>query len=195
MSYDPKANGCRCDVCPLAERRSMVPPAGTTQQGFVVVGDSPGLAEVKAGAPFVGATGFKLDAILSKAGTRRADVWLTNTILCRTEVPDQKGRHRYDIRRYMAWLRKENAKIKKLGGVPLQSPFDCCRPRLLKELWDAEDAAREAGAPNGAVVVPLGNFAAGTLLGMEKNLNEGVRPVSVMKYRGSVISVKLPEEK
>lgn len=48
------------------------------QNKIVIVGEAWGEAEEKARAPFVGAAGHELTQMLSEAGLRRADIYLTN---------------------------------------------------------------------------------------------------------------------
>jgi hypothetical protein len=194
MPYDPKAHGARCDECPLKGSRVVVPEGDSP---IVIVGDSPGKAESEQGRPFAGPAGFKLNELLRKAGLPGRDgLHLTNALLCRPEIPDQYGKKRYDVKGYLAWLRKENVRRKKEDHAPpLNNPFDCCAPRLKRELREAEKLAQEAHAenpsqfPTGAIVFPVGNFALAQTMGVEK------RGSSVMKYRGSVIRVEPIEEK
>lgn len=179
--YDPKACGARCDACPLSGQ-PVVPPAGPlTLADMAIVGEAPGMNEVKFKKPFVGASGVKLDEILWNAGMRRQSVWITNGLLCRPEVPGELGKKRYDVKLYMAWLRKENARRKKAKEAPLESPFACCAPRLYLELQTLDAGCRSRGRPNGVVVVPMGNFALGTLSG-KPGSHKGI-----LKWRGSVI--------
>lgn len=104
----------------------------------------------------------------------------TNAIVhnCRPEVPGEIGKKRYDVKAYMAWLRKENIQRKRNKHELLESPFDCCWPRLRRELYAAERHAQRRGAPNGVVVQPMGNFALKRLTGAQ----------GIMKYRGSVMA-------
>jgi hypothetical protein len=207
-------------------------PEGPSDADLVVVGEGPGLQDVKQGRPFVGPSGVKLNEILRSVGLSRERVFLTNAMLCRAEVPGLQGPKRYETKTYLAWLRKENARNRKhasqihgteikqirlwlrrvdrmlAAGEPLdqqtlayidqakarldaifieiKSPLDCCAPRLWRELRHFEEMAiarhRDRGdRPNGAVVVPAGNFAALAVLGK----------AGIMKLRGSPIPVDL----
>ena len=149
----------------------------------MLIGEAPGQNEVKFGRPFIGPSGFKLEELLRRAGTSRVHVTITNAILCRPEVPDLTGRRRYEVKEYIAWLRRENVKIRKNKGVEMMNPFDACRPRLDAEIKAGEAFALEARQPNGLVVMPMGNFALSQLMGARK------RATGIMKYRGSVIRV------
>jgi uracil-DNA glycosylase len=159
----------------------------------VIVGDAPGRTEEQIGRAFSGFVGVKLNELFRASGIQRKDVHLTNALLCRPETPDLDGKRRFELKSYMAWLRKHNAQAKKNGGVHLENPFDCCKPRLVRELQHAERVAQElnriTGAfPNGAVVFPVGNFALSMLHETGKTFSNKALPVT--KYRGSVI--KLP---
>lgn len=186
MTYDPREHSARCDECPL-RGTIVVPPEGDENAGYVIVSDAPGMADVTHERPFMGASGAKLTEVLSRAGLTRASAWLTSALLCRPEVPGESGARRYDLKLYLAWLRKENVRRKKEARANkttpdlLVSPFECCYPRLRGELHRAERAAKAKGQVNGAVVVPVGNFALGSVMG-----NPG-QAQGIMKWRGSVI--------
>ena len=55
-----------------------VPPEGPLNAEISVVGEGPGREELRAGRPFVGPSGKELDKLLSAAGLRRSDVYITN---------------------------------------------------------------------------------------------------------------------
>lgn len=165
-----------------------MPPAGPANARVALVGEAPGKNEMEKLKPFCGASGIKLDELLWEAGMKRADVFVSNALLCRSEVPDLEGAARYSVEEYMKWLPKENARRKaarKKSGThephELGNPFECCKPRLMRELLYLDANARAAGAPNGLVVMPLGNFALKTLHGV----------TGIMKWRGSVVVPKL----
>lgn len=176
MSYDPRILGARCNDCPL-QGFTAVPSEGPEDASIVFVGEAPGKFEVLKQRPFIGPSGIKLDELLWKNGIRRADVKITNALQCRPEVPGLTGKERYDVKKYMAWLRAENVRRKKEKQELLESPFDCCWPRLRREIFTADRHARRRGAPNGVVVMPLGNFALKRLTGAQ----------GILKYRGSVM--------
>lgn len=187
MTYDPRKFGARCDECPL-RGKPVVRTEGDAP--IVIVGDAPGRAEEQNQRPFTGPAGVKLNELLRKAGLPGRDsLMLTNALLCRPEIPTELGKKRYDVKAYIAWLRKENVRRAKeeSPAPPMQNPFDCCAPRLKHDLQRAELLAQEAHAenesqfPNGAVVFPVGNFALAQTFGVEK------RGLSVAKYRGSVL--------
>jgi uracil-DNA glycosylase len=79
----------------------------------VIVGEAPGAGEEKKGEPFVGPSGMLLNEMLRKVGVDRKRVFITNALLCRAETPGVEGSKRFDVNTYLAWLRLQNAHIKK----------------------------------------------------------------------------------
>lgn len=180
-SYRPQDHGARCDICPLRSKR-YVPPEGPPDPDLVIVGEAPGYQEEMKGRPFIGPSGNFLNDALRQIGANRSKIWITNTLLCRAEVPGMQGKGAFDLDAYFTWLGKENKERRKRapkGTVPdlLASPLECCKPRLDAEIARAEEGARKRGDPNGIVVVPMGNFALKALTGEE----------GILKWRGSVI--------
>lgn len=51
---------------------------------FVVVGQGPGMEEIKQGTPFVGQSGRNFDAELAAGGLTRADLYISNAVRCHT---------------------------------------------------------------------------------------------------------------
>jgi len=175
-TVDPRTMKARCDECPLSRCRPVL-GKGPLDASLAFIADAPGQWDLKRGEPLVGAPGVKFDEVLYHAGTRRKDVRITYAVLCRPEVAGETGKRRYDIKLYMAWLRRENKSRKKLKQEQIADPFACCYPRLRWELWQMDRWAWRRGAPNGVVVSALGNFALKQLTGMQ----------GILKYRGSVL--------
>lgn len=184
--YDPMAHGARCDLCPLRGQH-FVAPAGPLDASFVIIGDVPSQTDMKFGRPFIGPAGAMLDDLFwfvakqTQGALKRNLAWLTYGLLCRPEVPDKEGQQRYDLNAYVAWLRRDNRRLKKLGEPQRVSPFECCAPRLYAEIDRCDAAARSRGAPNGAIVYPLENYALATVRGKPG------KSLSTMKHRGSVL--------
>lgn len=175
--------GARCDLCPLNDKRP-VAPTGPLNAPIAFVGEGPGKFEEIQGRAFVGDSGNKLGSMLWKHGVTRDQVYVTNALLCRPETPGIEGKRRFEMKVYAAWFRKQNM-MRKKAGHPLQvDPWTCCAPRLQWELGWLEHNARAAGRPNGAVIIPLGNFAMKAVSGGVEGKVGGI-----MKYRGSVIQV------
>ena len=58
----------------------MVFSAGNPRAPLVLVGEQPGDAEDRQGVPFVGPAGKVLQRALAEAGSRSADVYVTNAV-------------------------------------------------------------------------------------------------------------------
>jgi uracil-DNA glycosylase len=201
-AYDPVAAGCLCAQCPL-RGKPVVPPKGPPDADFMIVGETPGYHEEQKGEPFIGASGVELDSIFHELGKRgwnvsRKRTWLTNVIMCRPETPDVGGTKRYDFPTYLAWIRKQNADLRKTAieqakangwkkgdpppqWVPISSPIDCCAPRLWAEIGHFEAVARARGELHGIAIVPVGNHAAEAVVGR----------AGIMKIRGSPFLIDL----
>ncbi len=73
-----------CTRCRLAETRTQVVfGVGNPEADLMFVGEAPGFHEDKQGFPFVGQAGKLLDRLLEGIGLSRADVYITNTLMCR----------------------------------------------------------------------------------------------------------------
>jgi len=57
---------------------------GNPNATLCLIGEAPAEYEVKEGRPFAGPAGRVLDDVLAQVGLRRADIWLTNVVKCRT---------------------------------------------------------------------------------------------------------------
>jgi len=73
-----------CRRCGLYQhRKNPVVGEGPLTADIVIVGEAPGRKEDETGRPFVGPAGQLLNVLLSKAGLRREDVYITNIVKCR----------------------------------------------------------------------------------------------------------------
>jgi len=99
-----------CAHCPLKGRPRVEGYGVEGGGGIMLVGEAPGEDEAKAGTPFVGRAGRRLDELLDIANLRQADCYVTNTCLCH---PPKKG--------------------KKIGK-PTSKAIKCCLPRLQAEV-------------------------------------------------------------
>ena len=73
-----------CRKCSLwATRKNPVPGSGSVYTSVMLVGEAPGFHEDLQGKPFVGAAGKYLDQLLSIAGLKRENVYITNVLKCR----------------------------------------------------------------------------------------------------------------
>jgi uracil-DNA glycosylase family 4 len=81
---DLKQEALGCRKCHLRDGcRGVVFGEGDPKSLLMFVGEGPGSAEDELGRPFVGAAGQLLDKILTAAGFRREDVYITNVVKCR----------------------------------------------------------------------------------------------------------------
>lgn len=70
-----------CEECPFSNT-SCVSGFGKKNADFIIVGEGPGLGEVKQGAPFVGQAGQLLNKLLSHHQLERKNAYVTNATLC-----------------------------------------------------------------------------------------------------------------
>ncbi len=73
----------RCERCPLHRTRTKLVFGDGTHGKIVFVGEAPGYWEDKQGRPFVGAAGKFLNSLLERAGLKREEVYICNTLKCR----------------------------------------------------------------------------------------------------------------
>ncbi len=73
-----------CPNCSLsATRTRAVPGEGAENASIFIIGEAPGQNEDQQGRPFVGQAGKFLDELLSIAGLKRTEVFITNIVKCR----------------------------------------------------------------------------------------------------------------
>ncbi len=68
---------------PLTSEAQVVPGAGDEDADVMFVGEAPGAIEERLGVPLAGRAGVLLDELLAGVGLARADVFVTNVLLCR----------------------------------------------------------------------------------------------------------------
>jgi uracil-DNA glycosylase len=79
--YRRVANCTDCGLCNT--RTQAVPGEGPADAEVMFVGEGPGFHEDQQARPFVGPAGRLLEELLSAAGFRRSDVYITNVVKCR----------------------------------------------------------------------------------------------------------------
>lgn len=79
--YRRVANCTDCGLCNT--RTQAVPGEGPSDAEIMFVGEGPGFHEDQQARPFVGPAGRLLEELLSAAGLRRSDVYITNVVKCR----------------------------------------------------------------------------------------------------------------
>ena len=128
-SYDPEALGARCDVCVLKTKRDGGPvgPELRYDSNIALVAEAPGEKEVVHNRPLVGPSGMELNEALKAIGASRQMFNIHNAICCR---PPEN-----DLDKVMLKWQRSNKEREKKGEEPLPSPIECCRPRLINELW------------------------------------------------------------
>jgi uracil-DNA glycosylase len=73
----------RCRRCPLGNlRKHTVIHRGSLRPRVLFVGEAPGRAEDRAGVPFVGAAGKRLDALVAQLGLLESEFAVINVIKC-----------------------------------------------------------------------------------------------------------------
>ena len=119
---------CRCDLC--YTRTHVVFGEGPAPARLMIVGEGPGADEDERARPFIGRAGKLLDSLLSDAGIRREDAWITNIVRCRP-VTRQAGALRNrapradEIKACNIWMAQEYRFVSPqfvvcLGAVPAQ---------------------------------------------------------------------------
>ena len=85
MNLDELAEQVRnCSKCALrGECTAPVPGNGQIGAKYFILGEAPGKNEDKAGIPFVGLAGRRLDKLVSLANINLNDCYLTNVCKCR----------------------------------------------------------------------------------------------------------------
>ncbi len=95
-----------CTRCRLAGGRTQVVyGTGNPDADLMFIGEGPGYYEDKQGEPFVGAAGQLLNRMLEEIGIRRADVRITNVILCRP--PGNRDPMPDEVETCTPWLREQ----------------------------------------------------------------------------------------
>jgi DNA polymerase len=95
-----------CTKCRLAGGRTQVVyGTGNADADLMFIGEGPGYYEDKQGEPFVGAAGQLLNTMLEEIGVRRADVRITNVILCRP--PGNRDPMPDEVETCTPWLREQ----------------------------------------------------------------------------------------
>ena len=108
--YDPREYGALCDSCSLntAQTYHPVPPELRLQAPLTVCAEAPGKAEVAAGRPLVGPSGYEMMRAFEAVGWCREYLSITNACLCRFPNDDA------DLHHFI--LSKRNKKRAIVGG-------------------------------------------------------------------------------
>lgn len=82
---------CTAARAPAGNRSRRVVGVGPLDASIVIIGEAPGAEEEKAGEPFVGPAGRRLDTWLALAGIDRQTVRIQNALACRPVAPGARG--------------------------------------------------------------------------------------------------------
>lgn len=70
----------RCRVCKVGKSGKAVPGEGNPDADIVFIGEAPGRQEAKTGRPFIGRSGQLLRKLISEAGLKEEDVFITSPV-------------------------------------------------------------------------------------------------------------------
>ena len=108
----------RCKRCRLSETRmNAICGEGNLNAKIMLIAQAPGEKEDKAGRMFVGPSGEVLDELLSSAGIRRDEIYMTNLIKCM--LPKYRKPKQDEIEACSSYLDKEIELINPKVLVPL----------------------------------------------------------------------------
>ena len=117
----------QCQRCPLRMTATQpVPDLIVPDCEYFLLGEAPGRDEDKAGTPFVGAAGKRLNVLVALTGIDLNKCSVGNVVRCRPPSVDRKQREprKAEIRACIVWLRRALAiaqpkTIITLGRIPL----------------------------------------------------------------------------
>lgn len=150
-----------CQKCRLFRTRTnVVPGEGNADAKIMFVGQCPGFHEDQKGRPFVGRAGQLLDQLLSEAGLKRGEVFITNIV--KDRPPDNRDPMADEVRACEPYLDHQikilnpklivtlgrfateffiaNGKISQTHGVPHR-----VKGRLILPLYHPAAALRSTG--------------------------------------------------
>ncbi len=105
-----------CKKCALHRSRiRSVPGEGPADAEIVLVGEAPGREEDEQGRPFVGRAGRLLNQLLSEAGLKREDLFITNVV--KSRPPGNRRPTKNEVKACLPylWLQLEIIKPKVVG--------------------------------------------------------------------------------
>jgi DNA polymerase len=139
-----RAAAGECTACPLyKDATQTVFGEGPPDARTMLIGETPGDQEDKAGEPFVGPAGGLLNRALHEVGIDRTQVYVTNAVKHFKFVPAERGKRR-------------------IHKTPSRTEVVACRPWLLAELRVVRPK----------VIALLGAVASKALLGPSFKLTE-----------------------
>jgi len=155
------ADAAACQTCATMDgrRRVLTPANGRPGARVLFIGEAPGrLGGERTGVPFSGdRTGHNFALLLGAAGLDRADIFITNAILCnpRDAVGHNRGPSREELVACRPFLARQLATIDApfvvtLGAVALAA-LDALAPHRLR----LRDAVGQPTSWQGRTLVPL----------------------------------------
>lgn len=158
---EKKMEGCR--KCPIYTKQR-VPPQGDVETAtLVVVGEAPGMTEVKEGIPFCGRSGRYLREILEKVGFDLSKMYVLNAVQCHPE--DEFGRNR----------------------TPRAEEIEACRPNLIAAIRRVKNRRLVLLLGSVALRAVLGKNGINKYHGLEEWSEELNCPVFVTYHPAAVI--------
>lgn len=138
--------GANCASCPFSKNGLPNKPVygeGPDQPKWLIIGEGPGLNEVRHRRPFVGETGEVVNKILARIGCTRTftepsqEIWLTNATLCQ---PFEKATEQDRERAAAACRERLRLETAQFAGLPVLT-FGAVAARAVipKETLDAID--------------------------------------------------------
>ena len=161
-----------CTLCTLSRKRTnAVPGEGSLTADIMFVGEGPGYYEDRDGRPFVGPAGKLLDRLLSTAGFKRENVYITNMVKCRP--PNNRDPLSGEVRSCSTYLDKQITMIGPKVIVALGR-------HSFSKFFPGESITKARGKPrawNGLTIYPMYHPAAalrnpGLLPSLESDFKE-----------------------
>lgn len=115
--YQAERAGAHCDACPLKDCHPVGPKEAVGDPKLIIVATHPGDEEEKKGEPLVGSTGKIADSIFRLVGVQRADLHLTNAILCQPPFGTTEEQLKRATEACLPRLKRELEGLK--DGVPV----------------------------------------------------------------------------
>ena len=126
----------QCEKCHLEKtRNNVVYPRGNFNADILFQGEAPGREEDKKGIPFVGRTSKWFAAVLKHLGLEESDVYITNSVKCRTA--DKEDNNRKPTKKELevcanTWIKKELSHVNPniivlMGQTALDTYFTNCK--------------------------------------------------------------------
>jgi uracil-DNA glycosylase family 4 len=129
-----KPAGDACLTCPGRDAPCVRPEPAARALRLAVVGEAPGLNEVREGRPFIGASGRMLERGLRSIGLARANVHWTNSVLCDVKPTDLPAARKACKKRLKEELGRVAAPVTvPVGAWGLQSALELKKkPQIMK---------------------------------------------------------------